>query len=174
MWVIRFAGEDTYLKDSVGLRCIGQLLAKPNDPVFVMELRAILDGQNPENVLAQPISREEVVDQTTLSDLKRRYLELQSDLDDAQRKDNELLEEEIEREMEKIVQYLCQVKGIGGETRKVSDDFEKARSSTSKAFWRSANLIRNDLPQFAVHLEKSCVVGVVCNYAPEQKIEWEL
>ena len=173
-WVIRYAGEDTYLQDSIGLRCIGQLLAKPNDPVFVMELRAILDGQNLENTITQPITREDVADQITLSNLKRRYLELQSDLDKAQRDGNEILEEEIDREMEEIVQYLSRIKGLNGETRKVSDDFEKARSSTSKAFRRSVALIRDDLPQFATHLEKSCVVGVVCNYAPEQKIEWVL
>ena len=173
MWVIRFAGEDMYLKDSVGLRCIAQLLAKPNDPVFVMELRAIVDGQNPDTI-SQPLSREEVVDQATLSGLKQKYLELQSDLEEAQRDGNELAETEIEQEMESIVQYLCGVKSLGGGTRKVSDSFEKARSATSKAFWRSVNLIRDDLPQFATHLEKSCTVGVVCNYYPEQTTDWLL
>jgi hypothetical protein len=56
----------------------------------------------------------------------------------------------------------------------MNDDFEKARSATSKAFWRSVNQIRGDLPQLAVHLEKSCVVGMVCNYTPERTINWVL
>ena len=173
MWVIRFAGEDMYLKDSIGLRCIGQLLAKPNDPVFVLELRAIMDGQNPD-AISQPQNREEVVDRETLSGLKQKYLELQSDLVEAQREGNELAEKEIEQEMEGIVQYLYGVKSLNGETRKVSDSFEKARSATSKAFWRSVNLIRDESPQFATHLEKSCTVGVVCNYNPEQVVDWTL
>jgi hypothetical protein len=173
MWVIRYEGEDMYLKDSVGLQCISQLLSKPNDPVFVMELRAIVSGQRPEMV-TQSQSRDDVVDQETLTDLKRRYLELQVDLEDSQRDRNDILEKEIEEEMEQIVQYLCQVKAKGGETRKMSDDFEKARSATSKAFWRAVNLIRNELPQLATHLEKCCVVGMVCNYDPEHKINWVL
>lgn len=173
MWVIRFAGEEMSLKDSVGLRCIRELLSKPNDQVFVLELRAILDGKNPE-MIAQPQSREEVVDQATFSNLKKQYLELQSDLDNARRDENKLAEKEIKQEMENIIQYIYGVKTLNGETRKVSDSFEKARSATSKAFWRSVNLIRAKLPQFATHLEKSCVVGVVCNYSPEQKIDWLL
>jgi len=59
-------------------------------------------------------------------------------------------------------------------TRKVNDEIEKARSATSKAFWRSVNQIRFDLPKLAEHLEKSCVVGMVCNYTPEQKFDWIL
>jgi len=173
MWVIRFDGEETYLKDSVGLQCIGHLLAKPHDPIFVMELRAILNGPKPDAV-AMPLAREAIVDQATLTDLKHRYLELQSDLETALRDGNEIMEVETEREMEKIIQYLGQVKAIGGETRKVNDDFEKARSATSKAFWRSVNQIRGDLPLLATHLEKSCVVGMVCNYAPERSINWIL
>jgi len=173
VWIVRFEGEETYLKDSVGLQCIGQLLTKPRDPVFVMELRAILNGQKLDSI-AQPSTREDVVDQETLTDLKRRYLELQSELEEAQRDGNEIIEAEIEQEMEKIIHYLGQVKAINGESRKVNDDFEKARSATSKAFWRSVNQIRGDLPRLAAHLEKSCVVGMVCNYSPERKIDWVL
>ena len=173
MWVIRFDEEDMYLKDSVGLQCIGQLLAKPDDPVFVMELRAVLNGQKPD-LIPQPHAREDAVDQVTLSNLKHRYLELQSELEEAQRDGNEIMEEETEREMESIIQYLGQVKAVGGTTRKVNDEIEKARSATSKAFWRSVNQIRNELPKLAEHLEKSCVVGMVCNYTPEQKFDWVL
>jgi len=173
MWVIRFDGEDMYLKDSVGLQCIGQLLAKPNAPMFVMELRAILNGQKPD-VVAQPLSREDIVDQETLTNLKHRYLELQSELEEAQNENNEIMEAEVEQEMENIIQYLSQVKAVGGTTRKVNDEIEKARSATSKAFWRSVNQIRCDLPELADHLEKSCVVGMVCNYTPEQKFDWVL
>ena len=171
IWVIRYEGDDMYLKDSVGLQCISQLLAKPNDPVFVMELRAIVNGQKPENMVQTP-TRDNVVDTETLTNLKRRYLELQSDLEETQRDGNEVAEKEIEEEMEQIVQYLYRVKTRGGEIRKTNDDFEKSRSATSKAFWRTINLIRNELPQLAEHLEKSCVVGVVCNYNPEHRIDW--
>ena len=173
MWVIRFEGEETYLKDSVGLQSIGQLLMKPHVPIFVMELRALLNGQNPDSV-AQPFAREDVVDQETLTALKHRYLELQADLGKAQRDGNAIMEEETEREMEKIIQYLGQIKALGGEPRKANDDFEKARSATSKAFWRSVNQIRGDLPRLAAHLEKSCVVGMVCNYTPERNLDWVL
>lgn len=173
IWVIRYEGDDMYLKDSVGVQCISQLLSKPNDPVFVMELRAIVNGQKPESV-ALIQTRDNVVDTETLTNLKRRYLELQSDLEETQRDGNEVAEKEIEEEMEQIVQYLCQAKTKGGEIRKMNDDFEKSRSATSKAFWRTINLIRNELPQLADYLEKSCVVGVVCNYNPEHRIDWIL
>jgi hypothetical protein len=174
MWAIRFDGEETFLKDSQGLRCIAQLLAKPNDPVFVTELRAVLNGQPPDTVVVQKTPREDVVDKTTLSELKRRYLELQAELSEAQTDGNEIMEREAEQEMEQIVQHLCQIKGMNGETRKINDDFEKARSATSKAFWRSVNLIRDDAPQLATHLENSCVVGMVCNYSPDRAIHWNL
>lgn len=173
IWVIRFEGEETYLKDSQGLRCIAQLLAKPNDPVFVTELRAVLSGQPPDTVV-QKTAREDVVDQATLSSLKRRYLELQAELAEAQTDGNDIMEQEAEQEMEQIVQHLCQIKGMHGETRKMNDDFEKARSATSKAFWRSVNLLRDDAPQLATHLETSCVVGMVCNYTPRLAVDWIL
>ena len=173
MWVLRFEGEEAFLKDSVGLQCIGQLLSKPNDPVFATELRAAINGQKPE--MAIPLgAREDVVDASTLTEVKKRYLQLQADLDVAQREGNDIMETEVEEEMEKIIHFLSQVQSKGGEVRRVSDELEKARSATSKAFWRSINLIRDDMPQLVVHIEKSFVVGVVCNYAPEKKISWLL
>jgi hypothetical protein len=173
MWVVRYNGESIYLKDSIGLQCIAQLLAKPYDPLFVTELRAIVSGQKQE-IISQHKIHDEVADRETLRNIKRRYLELQTDLEEAQRDENALLKQEIEQEMERIVQYFSQVRTKGGETRQMSNDFEKARSATSKAFWRTLDLIRDELPQFATHLEKSCIVGVICNYNPEHKFNWVL
>ncbi len=81
-WVIRFEGEDMYLKDALGLRCIAQLLAKPNDPVFVSDLKMIVDGQNPENLPA-PTSAGEVADPEYLRDVARKHITCEMEYNDA-------------------------------------------------------------------------------------------
>jgi translation initiation factor 1 (eIF-1/SUI1) len=173
MWIIRYDGNEIFLKDSVGLRCIYHLLAKPNSQIFANELQAIINGRKP-NEIIKLTSRDNVADRMTLSEIKQRYSTLQVELEKAKRDNDIIVDNEIKKEIDDITNYLNQATAKNGKTRNISDDCEKARSTISKAFARAVESINKKLPQLAQHLKKYCNVGTTCNYCPENKINWKL
>jgi hypothetical protein len=171
MWVIRFAGEDMYLKDSVGLRCIGQLLAKPNDPVFVSDLKMIIDGQNPQNIPA-PTSSGEVADKQYLKDVARNYLTLQAEYEEADANGEVALANELQDQMEKLMTFLQEAKGFGGHVKEANEQLNSIRISIYRAICRTLESIKVELPACFVHLQPRISTGMVLNYVPDKNIVW--
>jgi len=171
MWVIRFAGEDMYLKDALGLRCIGQLLAKPNDPVFVSDLKMIVDGQNPQNLPA-PTSSGEVVDKQYLKEVAKQYLTLEVEYEEAKETGEVALAKELHEEMEKLMAYIHEVKGFGGHTKEASEQLNSIRISIYRAICRTLESIKVELPDCYHHLAPRISTGLVMNYLPDDNIIW--
>ena len=171
MWVIRFAGEDMYLKDSVGLRCIGQLLAKPNDPVFVSDLKMIIDGQNPQNLPA-PTASGEVVDREYLKDIARKYLELEAEYEAAKETGELALAKEIQEEMAKLMAIIKEAKGFGGRIKEANEKLNSIRISIYQAISRTLESIKIELPNCFSHLEPRIATGFILNYLPDKMVSW--
>ena len=171
MWVIRFAGEDMYLKDSVGLRCVGQLLAKPNDPVFVSDLKMIVDGQNPQHLPA-PTSSGEIADKQSLKEVAKQYLTLEVEYEEAKETGDIVLAKEIQEEMEKLMAYLQEVKGFGGHTKEANEQLNSIRISIYRAICRTFESIKVELPDCYNHLSARISTGLVMNYLPDDNIIW--
>jgi len=171
MWVIRFDGEDMYLKDSVGLRCIGQLLAKPNDPVFVSDLKMLVDGQNPQNLPA-PTSSGELVDKQYLKDVAKRYLMLEAEYEEAKETGEVLLAKELQDEMAKLMTFMQEVKGFGSHAKEANEQLNSIRISIYRAICRTLESIKVELPDCFQYLESRISTGMVLNYLPDDNIIW--
>ena len=173
MWVVRFQDNEAYFKDSIGLRCIAQLLAKPNQPVFVSDLKMIVDGRNPDDLPA-PSSNGEIADQEYVREVAKKYLKCESEYKNAQERGELWLAEEIQDEMTKLMNFLREAKGFGGRAKDSNDQLNSIRVAIYRAIDRSLETIKPELPDCFHHLERRICTGLVLNYLPENNVSWVL
>jgi len=172
-WVIRFDGNETFIKDGIGPIYISLLLRKPYIPIFASDLQAIAAGQQPEH--SQRVSSGDKTDATTLEQIHQRYNKLVAELEVARRRGhNSHLETEIRDEIEKLMNYLADATGWNGYVKKEIDEAEKIRQAAYRAIQRTIILLEELLPQCAEHLENAISTGFTVNYQPTTPIEWVL
>lgn len=172
-WTIRFDGEFTTIKDAVGQAYIAQLLARPRRKIFAPDLLQAVTG---ESFAGQVSSAGAQADQRTLEDVKRRYLELHEELDEAERNKDSAAQERLRRELDSLANYLKTVKGFGGRLRQASDDADKIRRAMTQAIGRTIDSLRAEdkLPAAAQHLENAIKTGLSMSYEPEEELPWTL
>ena len=171
-WVIRFEGNDTFIKDGIGPNYISLLLRKPKTPIFASDLQAIAAGQKPEHT--QRVSSGHKSDAATLEQIHKRYNELVAELEEAKQDHNNLLEKEICDEIEKLMNYLAEATGWDGYVKKEIDEAEKIRQAVYRAIQRTIILLEELLPECAEHLEDAIETGFTINYMPSTPVEWIL
>ncbi len=172
-WTVRFNGEFTTIKDAVGQAYIAQLLACPRRKIFAPDLLEAMTG---ESTAARVGSAGAQADQPTLDDVKRQYLELQEDLQEAERNNDLAAQERLQHELDGLTDYLKTVKGFGGRTRQAADDADKIRRAITQAIGRTIeSLGKSDkLPAAAQHLENAIRTGLFMSYEPEEELPWVL
>jgi hypothetical protein len=173
MWVVRFNGMETFLKDGVGPQHISALLSQPGKSVYAVDLQMLASKQDIDTA-PRPTAAGEMSDTTAIREVERRAKELLSDLDTARREGNSLLESEIEDEIDQLKDYLCQVRGLGGESRKSGNPADSIRRSVQQMIKKSIDTISDELPDCAKHLSRSIRTGFVVSYTPECEIHWVL
>jgi len=171
MWVVTFEGQTTHLKDAVGQAYVAQLLADPHKKVFAPDLLEAVTG---EPVSAQVSSAGDQADRQTLEDVKRNYLDLEEELEQAKRNNDAAAQERLNGELSQLGDYLTQVKGFGGRTRQASDDADKIRRSITQAIGRTIGWVREDLPAAARHLDNAVKTSLFISYEPEEELPWIL
>lgn len=164
LWTLQFAGKQTQITDLKGFHDISRLLSSPEESIHCTELMG-----------AQVIQKgEEVFDEKAKRTYQKKILELQQELEEAQNLNDHVQIEKLQQEYDCIIDHLSKSTGMGGRTRKVSDNIEKARTAVT---WRIRSAIRkiSELhPQLGKHLELSIKTGLFCSYSPEMDMKWEL
>ena len=173
MWVIHFHGHEMFLRDGVGPQHISVLLSQPNKSLYAVDLQILASKQDLETT-PRPQANGEMSDLKTIQEVERQAKDLLTALDTARREGNSMLESEIEDEINQLKDYLCQVKGLGGEIRKSSNPSDSIRRSVQQMIKRTIDTIHEELPDCARHLSRSIRTGFVVNYNPEKILPWVL
>jgi len=173
MWVVHFNSNEMFLRDGIGPQHISVLLSQPHQSIYAVDLQMLASKQNLETT-PRPHSGGEMSDSKTLLEVETRAKELLSALDTARREGNSMFESEIEHEIEQLKDYLCQVKGKGGEVRKSANPSDSIRRSVQQMIKRTIETIAEELPECARHLSRSIQTGFVVNYNPESELPWVL
>ena len=172
-WTVRFNGQFTTIKDTVGLAYIAQLLSSPCRKVFAPDLLEAITG---EPAVSHVGSAGAQTDQQTLNDVKQNFLDTQGELDEAERNNDFAAQERLQQELDRLTNYLKQVKGFGGRAREASDDADKIRRAMTQAIGRTIDSLKADdkLPAAAKHLENAIKTGLFMSYEPEEELPWTL
>ena len=181
-WSVSYKGKTARIRDSKGLRYLGELLAHPNQEFHVMDLVALVDAV-PAVVTA---TREEglpkgamtdageMIDATAHRRYKARLEDLAAEIDEAVRFNDVARAGILREEFEAITAELARAVGLGGRRRKAGSPSERARLSVRKAMRTAIRSLERAHPDLAEHLESSISTGTFCSYrpAPAVRIRW--
>lgn len=172
VWSLRFDGVIAHLPDSKGLRDLHFLLGRPGSEVPAMRL---LDPEGGDVVVAATsLGGDAVLDDEAKARYRRRLDELDELIDTATGLGQDGRAAALDRERDALLAELRSAAGLGGRTRRLGDEAERARKTVTARIRDALRKLDELHPALAAHLRASVTTGSSCRYAPEDKVPWRL
>ena len=165
VWAVRWDGSTVRVRDAKGVRDLAVLLARPRQEVHALELMGAPD------VGAAPGP---VIDDVARRQYQARVIELQEDIEEAQRNHDPVRAEKAEVELDLLVQQLSEAFGISGRGRSSGSTVEKARTAVTYRIRATIKRLAELHPDLGHHLTHSVRTGAWCAYQPEVDPGWEV
>jgi tetratricopeptide (TPR) repeat protein len=184
IWTLAYAGKVVRLRDSKGLHDIARLLADPQREIHVVDLIAAAphrgrrppgDGVGgPQPGASDTCRGDPVLDTQSRREYRRRFAELQEELDEAAHHNDPMRVERARAEMDFIAGELAAALGLGGRPRRLGDPAERVRKAVRERVRTVLRRLAREHPDLARHLEHSIRTGTFCCYSPEHPMYWTL
>ncbi|MFY0511358.1 ATP-binding protein [Streptomyces anulatus] len=172
VWQLRWDGVTVHVPDAKGLRDLHSLLGLPGADVPAVQLLAPEGGDLV--VAAGQLGGDPVLDE----EAKRRYKEhlarLDAEIDRAAARDDARGVEKYDRERQALLDQLRSAAGLGGRTRRLGDQTERARKTVTARIRDTLRKLDTLHPALAAHLKASVTTGTTCAYRPEHSPDWRL
>ncbi|MGW3580323.1 ATP-binding protein [Streptomyces rubiginosohelvolus] len=172
VWQLRWDGVTVHVPDAKGLRDLHSLLGLPGADVPAVRLLAPEGGDLV--VAAGQFGGDPVLDE----EAKRRYKEhldrLDAEIDRAAARDDSQQVEKYGRERQALLDELRTAAGLGGRTRRLGDQTERARKTVTARIRDTLRKLDTLHPALAAHLKASVTTGTTCAYRPEHSPDWRL
>ncbi|MHC5109254.1 MAG: tetratricopeptide repeat protein [Planctomycetota bacterium] len=165
IWSIDYEGAGAQLTEVKGFNDLARLLGEPTTHVHCLELYGGSGVQDSDQPVLDPESRQAY---------RRRLLELQQELAQAQSDHDPARADPLQRELEALTDELARTLGLRGRSRNMGDQAERARSAVTWRVRSAIKKIRAAHPRLGQHLANSVKTGVFCVYSPETPVEWQL
>ena len=162
VWRITYRGKTIRMPDAKGLHDIAALLARPREPVLATQLAG----------LVAPAGAAPVLDDQARAAYKARLTELDQDIDDA------TADSDLERaaraaaERDALIGELSRALGLGGRSRRLGDDSERARKAVTARIHHAIDHLQDYHPDLAAHLRAAIRTGTACSYQPAEPVGW--
>ncbi|MDR4506200.1 MAG: hypothetical protein MRK01_15620 [Candidatus Scalindua sp.] len=170
-WDIVYDNKPIQLKHMKGLEYIYFLLKTPGQEFHVLKLTDLIKNRVS---LTEIERRDAMVDTEYITSIRKRYDDLNAELEDDEIPKSDVSIAKIVNKMEQIKKALSAGTDNNGRPRDFPGDAEKARKAVSKAVNTSLNKIRNDHPSLWKHFTSNLTIGTYCSYKPEKPILWKL
>jgi hypothetical protein len=172
VWALAFAGRTAHLPEAKGLRDLHTLLSRPSQDVPAVLL---LDPEGGRLVVAAArMGGDEVLDEEAKSRYRRRLAQLDEEIDRAAELGDDRRAAEFDRERAALLDELRAAAGLGGRTRRLGDEAERARKTVTARIRDVLRKLDRAHPELAAHLRASVSTGSTCRYQPADKIAWHL
>lgn len=172
VWQLRWAGVTVHVPDAKGLRDLHSLLGLPGADVPAVRLLAPEGGDLV--IAAGQLGGDPVLDE----EAKRRYKEhlarLDAEIDRAAARDDVRGVEKYDRERQALLDELRTAAGLGGRSRRLGDQTERARKTVTARIRDTLRKLDTLHPALAAHLKASVTTGTTCAYRPEHTPDWRL
>lgn len=156
VWELRFAGRTAHVPDSKGLRDLHVLVGSPGADVTAVVLAGGVPGADP------------VLDDQARAAYRRRLTELEELLATA----SDARAAELDGEREVLLDELRAATGLGGRSRRLGDETERARKAVTNRINDALRRLDGQHPELARHLRESITTGAACRYRPARPISW--
>ncbi|TYB54373.1 AAA family ATPase [Nonomuraea sp. PA05] len=172
VWALAFAGRSAHMPDAKGLRDLHILLSRPGDDVPAVTLLAPEGGEIV--VAARRMGGDEVLDEEARSRYRRRLVLLDEEIDRAAGLGDDDRAAELDRERAALLAELRAAAGLGGRTRRLGDEAERARKTVTARIRDTLRKLDHAHPELAAHLRAAVSTGSTCRYRPRDPIAWRL
>lgn len=172
VWQLCWDGRTVHVPDAKGLRDLHSLLGLPGADVPAVQLLAPEGGAVV--AAAGRMGGDPVLDE----EAKRRYKEhldrLDAEIDRAAARDDTRQVEAYDRERQALLDQLRTAAGLGGRSRRLGDQTERARKTVTARIRDTLRKLDSLHPELAAHLRESVTTGTTCAYRPSHATDWRL
>jgi len=163
VWVLSNTDRHRHLlRHSKGLEHLSVLLRWPGREVAAIDLVA---GPG----AARPASTGEVLDAAARKAYQQRLAGLEAAAEAADRTGDAEAAARISDERDALVAELRSAAGLGGRSRRFSDDAERARVNVTRTIRQAIERIAEVSPDVGLHLRQRVRTGARCCYQPEDQ-----
>jgi hypothetical protein len=179
-WTIGWRGEVFRLKDALGLRYLGRLLAVPGQELHCADLfggaaptpSGSLPTAEADLGVRQAMDEDagEMLDPQAKEAYRTRVRDLQEEIDEAESFNDTGRLERARVEMEALQSELARGVGLGGRDRKASSRKEQARLSVTRAIRSVLRKVEKASPELGQHFSATIKTGTFCSYTPDPRV----
>lgn len=170
VWELTFAGTTVHVPDAKGVRDIHALLGRPG-----MGVRAV-DLLDPEAGAAGRAARsmggDDVLDERAKAAYRTRLTHLDEEIDSALARGDDGRAARLDEERAALIEELRRATGLGGRSRRLGDDAERARKAVRERIRDTIRRLDRTHPALAAHLRDSVKTGATCSYEPPDPVTW--
>jgi hypothetical protein len=192
IWTVRFNGETGNFKNTKGFRYIEYLICDQGKEFLVSDLYFAINPPDIDNIdsthsnmgsaelggeglsVADLGDAEKLLSPEGKAALKQEVTRLKEQINRAKERRDEENQAALEDQLDEILEYFAAQTGLGGKTRKASNDLERLRKSVSKCIRGDINKIKKTSPELGHHLGPSIHTGTYCSYSPHPRVNWRL
>ena len=172
-WIISYAGARARMPDSLGLRYLDPLVRSPGRELAALELVQLAGatGAAGTGMRADDLHEvssadaNDVLDQQARNAYRQRLNELGQELAEAEEWNDIERASRLRAEREFLVRELTAATGLGGRSRRLGSESERARINVTRAIRSAIARIRDRAPDAAAHLDQTVRTGTRCSYS---------
>ena len=161
-WTVRYAGVESHLRDSKGMRDLATLLGAPGREVAALDLAG--------SVVASDTGP--ALDAAARAAYRSRLRELEAEADDADIAGDAGRAAKVGAEREALLAELTGAYGLGGRSRRAGSSAERARTAVTARIRYAVRRIAEADPALAAHLRRCVRTGTFCVYDADPPVEW--
>ncbi|MCZ7459101.1 AAA family ATPase [Streptomyces sp. WMMC940] len=172
VWLLVWEGRTVHVPDAKGLRDLAALLAVPGTDVPAVRLLAAGSGETA--FAARSFGGDPVLDEEARTQYRRRLEQLDDAIDRATASGDDERAAAYDRERAALLDELRSAAGLGGRSRRLGDEAERARKAVTARIRDTLRKLGATHPELAAHLCASVSTGSACAYRPGQQVRWRL
>jgi len=179
-WLVSHADELVRVPDSLGLRYLESLVRNPGRELSALELVKLAGAAGAAGTAggtgrpsrdddlrqASEAGADDILDKQALAAYRQRITEIGEELAQAQQWNDSERASRLRAEKDFLVHELTAAAGLGGRSRKLGSEAERARINVTRAIRSAISRIRDRAPDLATHLEQTIRTGNRCSYSP--------
>jgi hypothetical protein len=120
------------------------------------------------------LGADEVLDDRARHEIRSRLLDLEEEIEEADRWHDQERAARAATERDALVAELAAAAGLGGRTRRLGDQSERARKTVTARIRDVLDRVERLHPALGAHLRASVTTGTFCSYSPPAPTVWEL
>ncbi|RKN11405.1 ATP-binding protein [Streptomyces radicis] len=160
VWTLTYAGRTVHMPDAKGLRDLHELLAHPGGDIPAVRLLA------PEAGAVERLGGDPVLDDEAKARYRAHLTALDAEIDRATERGDDPRAAELDRERAALLDELRTAAGLGGRSRRLGDEAERARKTVTARIRDTLRRLDDRHPELATHLRATVTTGTMCAYRP--------